>query len=113
VQDSQKLIPSVTKVFRKNQNLYVYLEVYEPIPDPTDKRPSVVAALSIFRGNLKAFESEPVRVTGLGEHRATMPIQFRVPLNKLRAGQYTCQLNIIDEVGHKFAYRRSPLVLLP
>src|SRR5580704_697771 len=113
VQDSQKLIPSVTKVFRKNQSLYVYLEVYEPVSDPADKRPSVVAELSIFRGNLKAFESEPVRVTGLGEHRATMPIQFQVPLNKLRAGQYTCQLNIIDEVGHKFAYRRSPLVLLP
>ena len=30
VQDGQKLIPSITHVFRKDQNLYVYLEVYDP-----------------------------------------------------------------------------------
>ena len=30
VQEGQKLIPSITHVFRKDQNIYVYLEVYDP-----------------------------------------------------------------------------------
>ena len=30
VQDGQKLVPSVTKVFRRSQSLYVYSEIYEP-----------------------------------------------------------------------------------
>ena len=30
VQDNQKLIPSVTRVFRKDQEMYVYLEAYQP-----------------------------------------------------------------------------------
>ena len=30
VQDGMKLIPSVTRVFNKSQNMYVYLEAYQP-----------------------------------------------------------------------------------
>ena len=30
VQNGQKLIPSVTRVFRKDQEMYVFLEAYEP-----------------------------------------------------------------------------------
>ena len=29
VQDGQKLIPSVTRVFSKSQDMYVYLQAYE------------------------------------------------------------------------------------
>ena len=32
VQDNQKLIPSVTRVFKKGQDMYVYVETYEPQP---------------------------------------------------------------------------------
>ena len=42
VEGGQKLIPSITHVFRKNQNLYVYLEVYDPGVDP-EQKPSVAA----------------------------------------------------------------------
>ena len=113
VQDGQKLVPSVTKVFRKNQSLYVYSEIYEPAPDPEAKTPSIAATLSIFRGHVKEFESNPVRLTQLGAHPGTLPIEFQVPLAQLKPGKYTAQLNVIDEVGGKFAFRRSPLVLVP
>ncbi|HTM47648.1 MAG TPA: VWA domain-containing protein [Bryobacteraceae bacterium] len=113
VQDGQKLVPNVTRVFRKSQSLYVYSEVYEPALDPGENQPSVTAVLSLFRGTIKAFESEPVRLTGLGQHPGTMSIQFQLPLAKLRSGKYTCQLNVIDEVGRGFAYSREPMVLLP
>ena len=37
VMDNQKLIPNVTRVYRKNQKLYVYFEVYDPATDPKTK----------------------------------------------------------------------------
>ncbi len=61
VQDGKKLIPSITHVFRKDQNLYVYMEVYDPGVDASQK-PSVSATLSFYRGNTKSFESAPVRL---------------------------------------------------
>ena len=30
MQDGQKLIPSVTRVFSKSRDMYVYLQAYEP-----------------------------------------------------------------------------------
>jgi VWFA-related protein len=113
VRDGQKLVPSVTKVFRRNQSLYVYSEVYEPAQDPAANAPSIAATLSIFRGSVKQFESSPIRLNAIGPHPGTLPIQFQVPLANLAPGQYTAQLNIIDEVGKKFAFKRSPLVLVP
>ena len=66
VQDGQKLVPSVTKVFRKSQNLYVYSEIYEPAADPEARTPRIAATLAIYRGSVKEFESNPVRLTALG-----------------------------------------------
>ena len=114
IRDGQKLVPSITHVFRKGQNLYVYFEVYDPGPDPGDKMPDVAASLSIFHGNTKAYESAPVRVTHFAAARPqTVTVQFQLPLAKLHAGRYTCQINAVDAVGRKFAFARSPLVLMP
>jgi hypothetical protein len=74
----------------------------------------VAAALSFYRGLLKAFESEPVKLTDVnGKRPGTMPVRFQVPLEKLKAGRYTCQVSVLDEVGRKFAFPRAPVVLLP
>ena len=35
VQDNQKLVPSVTRVFRKDAEMYVYLEAYQPGAEKT------------------------------------------------------------------------------
>jgi hypothetical protein len=31
----------------------------------------------------------------------------------LTPGQYTCQVSVVDTTGKKFAFPRSPMVLLP
>ena len=114
VQDGQKLVPSITHVFRKDQNLFVYLEVYDPALDQTAQKPSVAATLSFYRGKTKAFESQPVRVTDLASKRAqTLPLQFQTPLARLSSGRYICQINIVDETGHKFAFQRTEIVIIP
>ncbi len=76
-------VPSITRVFRKDQNLYVYMEVYDPTLG-ADQKPSVAATLSFYRGKNKMFESEPVRLDSfLPQRGQTLPVQFQVPLVKL------------------------------
>ena len=114
VQDGQKLVPSITHVFRKDQNLYVYLEVYDPGVDAGEKKPSVAATLSFYRGKTRSFESQPIRLDEFAQKRGqTLPVKFQAPLSQLAAGRYTCQINIIDETGRKFTFARTEIVVLP
>jgi VWFA-related protein len=110
VENGQKLIPDITHVFRKNQKLYVYFEVYDP---GTAASPSVSAELTMFRGKSKAFESAPVRVTKAKSGRPnTLALEFEMPLANIPPGQYICQVSVIDEQARKFGYARAPLVVL-
>ena len=111
IQDGVKLVPSVTRVFRTDQNLYVYLEAYEPSAESTQP---VVANVSFYRGKVKAFETEPLRVAeGLNPKTKAVPLRFSVPLAKLRPGKYTCQVSVFDPAAQKFAFWRAPVVVLP
>jgi VWFA-related protein len=110
VENGQKLIPDITRVFRKNQKLYVYFEVYDP---GTVATPSVSAELTMFRGKSKSFESAPVRVTkAKSGHPNTLAMEFEMPLANIPPGQYTCQVSVIDEQARKFGFARAGLVVL-
>jgi VWFA-related protein len=110
VEEGQKLIPNITRVFRKDQRLYVYFEVYDP---GTEASPSVSAELMVFRGKSKAFESAPVRVTKPKSGKPnTLAFEIQMPLANIPPGQYICQVSVIDEQARKFGYARSPLVVL-
>ena len=110
VQDNEKLIPSVTRVFRKDQDMLVFLEAYQPAAEKTQM---MVASVSFYRGKVKAFETAPLKITdGLSKSKA-VPVSFSVPLSKLQPGRYTCQVNVLDPAAQKFAVWRSPMVLLP
>ena len=114
VQDGRKLIPSITHVFRKDQNLYVYLEIYDPGVNTEQAKPSVAATLSFYRGKTKSFESQPVRLDAFAVKRAqTLPLELQAPLAQLAPGRYTCQVNIVDENGRKFGFARTDIVVLP
>jgi VWFA-related protein len=113
IEGGTKLISSVTNVFRKDQNLYVYLEAYDPGRDPATRKPGLTATLSLFRGNVKAFETEPMEFTGTAARRpAALPIRMEVPLEKLSPGEYICQVSVVDPLGKKFGFARARVVLL-
>lgn len=113
VEEGEQLVPSITRVFRKDQNLYVYMEVYDPTLG-ADQKPSVAATLSFYRGKNKMFESEPVYLESFIPKRGqTLPVKFQVPLSKLPTGVYMCQISLIDENGHKFGFERAEIRVLP
>ncbi len=113
VQDGRKVVPSITRVFRTDQTLYVYFEVYDPSLDD-QKVPNVYAAIELLQGARKVYTSRPVRVDKLATSRpGVAPFSFQIPLNRLQPGEYISQVDVIDELGQKFAFPRSSLVILP
>jgi hypothetical protein len=110
----EKLVPNITRVFRRNQNLYVNFDVYDARPDPDNpKARRVKVSMSLFDPKgAKEFEIEPLAATQLAETRPdAVPVQFQIPLKGLAPGRYVCQINAVDEVGRKFAFPRAPLVI--
>jgi VWFA-related protein len=110
VQDGQKLIPSVTRVFSKNRVMYVYLQAYEPAA--TSVQP-LVAFVTLYRGQSKVFETPPRSVTeGLSNRLKTMPLRFDISLEQLPPGAYNCQVTVLDPTGQKAAFWQAPIMLV-
>jgi VWFA-related protein len=110
----EKVVPNIGKVFRRGQNLYVDFDVYDAAPDPDHadaRRVNVMMSLFNQKGE-KAFEVGPVKATQLvGTRPNAVPVQIKIPLKGLAPGRYICQLNVIDEVGRKFAFPRTHMVV--
>jgi hypothetical protein len=82
--------------------------------DPDQKTPSLTADLQLMQGARKAFTSQPVRLNKLATSRpGVAPFSFQIPLARLQPGEYISQVDVIDELGRKFAFPRSSLVVLP
>ncbi len=111
VRDGEKLVPSVTRVFRKDQEMFVFLEAYEPNAEEVQ---TLVATLSLYRGKVKAFETEPLMVSeGMNPMTKAVPVRFSFPLAKLEPGRYTCQVSVLNPASSRFAFWRAPVVVLP
>jgi len=111
VQEGRKLIPSVTRVFSKSRDMYVYLQAYEPEAPVIQP---LVAFVSFYRAQTKAFETQPMMVSeGLNAHLKTLPVNFSIATNQLSPGEYECQVTVLDPTGHKAAFWRAPVMLVP
>jgi len=116
IDGDEKVVPNITKVFKRSQNLYVTFDVYDARPDPKDsKSRRVKVGMSFFNEKgAKAFEVQALDETQIATSRPeTVPVRLMVPLKDLAPGRYICQINVVDEVGRKFAFPRTPLVVLP
>lgn len=116
IDGDQKIMPNITHVFRRRQNLFVTFDVYDAHPDPKDRKlRRVKVSLSFFNeAGAKAFEVAPVEVTQTSLTRPdALPVKLQIPLKDIAPGAYTCQVNVVDVVGRKFAFPRAQLVIAP
>ena len=69
--------------------------------------------MSLFnQKGVKTFEAAPVRFSEPATTRPnTVPVQLQVPLKAIAPGKYTCQINVVDETGRKFAFPRAALLV--
>jgi VWFA-related protein len=107
----QKLIPSVTRVFSRARDLYVFVQAYQRGQSSTQP---LVAFVSFYRGDLKAFETAPLAVTeGLDPKTKAVPLRFSLSLASLAPGPYDCQVTVLDATAQKVAFWRAPIVIVP
>ncbi|MDR3703497.1 MAG: VWA domain-containing protein [Candidatus Sulfopaludibacter sp.] len=110
----EKIVPNVTRLFRRSQNMYITFDVYDAAPDPKDSQLRHVAvSMSLFnQKGVKSFEAGPIEATQLVATRPNaVPVQMQVPLKGVPPGRYVCQLNVVDQVGRKFAFPRANVVV--
>ena len=110
ITEGQKLIPSVTRVFNKNREMFVYLQAYERGAVTTQP---LVAFVTFYRGQSKTFETPPLPVTdGMDPKSKAVPLRFSVALGKLPVGEYEVQVTVLDPTGSKAAFWRAPVLLV-
>jgi len=128
VRDGSELIPNIAHVFTPDQHMYLLYEVYEPAKDKTPETPTpaegkekapqiknpihLLTSIEFFNGKVKAFETPLIEARQLNApERKAAVFQFDVPLNRLKPGLYTCQINVIDDAGGTFSFPRLPILV--
>jgi VWFA-related protein len=115
VQDGKKLVPSITRVFSTAREIYVYFQAYKSQAADT-KTPSqpIFAFVSLYLAGNKVFETRPAAVEPNPASRlGTTPISFSLGVNGLLAGQYDCQVTVLDPSSGKATFWRAPILLVP
>ena len=111
VLNGQKLIPSVTRVFSKSRDMFVYLQAYEP-GAPTIQ--PLIAFVSFYQAGTKVFETQPMQVsTGMTNALKTMPLRFNIGMGSLAPGDYDCQVTVLDPTGQKSSFWQAQITVVP
>lgn len=135
VGDQTELVPNVTHVFTQDQHMYLQFEVYDPArgkpaphkkanegaaapgePPPPAKSNGdtirVLTSVQFMQGDVKVYESKPVVATEVNmPQRKAVVFQFDLPLQTLKPGFYTCQVNIVDDVAGNYAFPRWAMLI--
>ena len=98
-------------MFSKGRDFYVYLQAYQQ--GAADNKP-LVAFVSFYQGQTKVFETQPMAVTRASTSRlGTVPLSFSIGLNQLPAGQYDCQVTVLDPTEMKGTFWQAPIMVVP
>ena len=110
IQDGIELMPSINNVFSKSRDLYVFLQAYERGAET--QRP-LVAFVTFYRGQTKAFETPPLGVTeGMDPKSKAVSMGFSLALSKLPPGRYDCQVTVVDPTAQKANFWKTPVLLV-
>jgi VWFA-related protein len=125
--DGMELIPNIAHVFTPDQHLYFFYEIYEPAKDKDPAKPAADAKekpaviknpvhlltnIAFFNGKIKTYETPLIEARQLNApERKAAVFQFDVPLNQLKPGLYTTQINVIDDAGGTFSFPRMPILV--
>ena len=79
-----------------------------------DQRESirVLTSVEFLQGDVKVYESKPIAATEVTvPQRKAVVFQLDLPLQMLKPGFYTCQVNIIDDVAGNYAFPRWAMLI--
>ena len=123
VQDGQKLIPSVTRVFKTDKELYVFLQAYTApaaqattttAPAAAPSQSPLIGYVSLYSAGKLAYASKALAVTPTASTRlGVTPFMFTLPLGTLKPQNYQCQVTVLDAEQHRVAFWEGPLRVVP
>lgn len=115
VENGRKLVPSVTRVFSTGRELYVFLQAYQPTPasgKPVTQ--PLLAFVSLYREGQEMLQTSPIAVSPAGTTRlGVTPLSFTVDTAALKAGDYDCQITVVDPSSAKSTFWRAPVRFVP
>jgi VWFA-related protein len=133
IQNQTELVPNITHVFTQDQHLYLQYEVYDAAHakkgeqsanasanssenPPHQKAPRdavrVLTNIEFLQGNAKVYESKQVIASEVtAPDRKAVIFQIDLPLQSLKPGFYTCQVNVVDDNAGNFAFPRWPILV--
>jgi VWFA-related protein len=134
VQNQTELVPNITHVFTQDQHLYLQYEVYDAArakkgapastdataigsttpPQPKAPRDAVrvLTSIEFLQGNAKIYESKQVVASEVtAPDRKAVIFQIDLPLQSLKPGFYTCQVNVVDDNAGNFVFPRWPILV--
>jgi len=88
-----KVEPSVERVFHRDQNLGIYMQVYNLSPDPTTHKPSAEIQYDLEKDGKSIFTTAELAQT------AQVTISKQLPLKSLPPGQYKLAVKVTDNVS--------------
>jgi VWFA-related protein len=116
VENGHKLIPSVTRVFHADRDMYVYLQAYT-VPAGTSVLPTTPARLaafvSFYRDGKKVYETQPAMMDASVTSRlGTTPIALTIEPGRLQAGEYQCQVTVLDAAGNRGSFWQGQIMIV-
>jgi VWFA-related protein len=111
IENGLKLIPSVTRVFSKNRDLFVYLQAYEREALTTQPLATFV---TFSRDGASPIEVPAFVVRdGLDVKSKAVPIKLTLQLDGIEPGEYLCQISVLEPSGQKAAFWQAPVRIVP
>jgi VWFA-related protein len=120
VRNGQEYVPNISHVFRQDQHMYLLYEVYDPAKEKASENEpkgsksgiNLMSSLELIQGATKVYETPVVQAKTINvAGRGAVAIELDLPLDKLKPGQYVCQLNVIDDAAGSFAFPRFAVLV--
>jgi VWFA-related protein len=123
VSEQTELVPSVTHVFQQDQKMYLQYEVYDVTKAKAGEAGTgegknghatvrVLTSIEFLQGDAKVYETKPIVAQEItAPERKAVVFQMEIPLQSLKPGFYTCQINVIDDAAGNYAFPRWPILI--
>jgi len=125
ISEQTELVPSVTHVFTQDQKLYLQYEIYDAAKAKTSAAGNgngenksghqsvrVLTSIEFLQGDAKVYETKPIVAQEItAPDRKAVVFQMEIPLQSMKPGFYTCQINVIDDVAGNYAFPRWPILI--
>jgi hypothetical protein len=95
-----KVIPNLSGIYRKGQEVGVYLQVYNAKIDQTTLRPAVDVEYILTKGGKEVFKQKE-DWQGLSDAGQRLTLARLLPTTQMPLGDYELKIKIRDNVGDK------------